>query len=109
MKKLLIIAGGTGGHIFPALVVAKQLQKQGVLIEWMGTEVGMERRLVADRYPIHYLPMKALRGKSIVTKLAAPYRLLKTIFLAMRIIKKMNPDCVLGMGGYASAPGGIAA
>jgi UDP-N-acetylglucosamine--N-acetylmuramyl-(pentapeptide) pyrophosphoryl-undecaprenol N-acetylglucosamine transferase len=108
MKKLLVIAGGTGGHIFPALVVAEKLKTQGVLIEWMGTEVGMERKLVDNRYPMHYLPMKALRGKSVLTKLFAPLRLLQTIFLAYRMIKKINPDCVLGMGGYASAPGGIA-
>ena len=109
MKKLLIIAGGTGGHIFPALTVADELQKQGVLIEWMGTEAGMEKKLVAHRYPIHYLPVKTFRGKSIAVKLAAPFRLLYAVFLAYRMIKKINPDGVLGMGGYASGPGGIAA
>lgn len=106
--KLLIIAGGTGGHIFPAMVIAETLQKQGVLIEWMGTDIGMERQLIANRYPMHFLPVKALRGKSVLTKIFAPFRLLCAVFLAYRVIKKINPDCVLGMGGYASGPGGIA-
>jgi len=108
MKKLLVIAGGTGGHIFPALVIAETLQKQGVLIEWLGTEVGMERQLIAGKFPLYFLPIKALRGKSIRTKLLSPLRLLRAIFLAYRLIKKINPDVVLGMGGYASGPGGIA-
>ncbi|MCX7125278.1 MAG: undecaprenyldiphospho-muramoylpentapeptide beta-N-acetylglucosaminyltransferase [Gammaproteobacteria bacterium] len=108
MKRLLIIAGGTGGHIFPALAVADELQKQGVLIEWMGTEAGMEKKLITNRYPISYLPVKTFRGKNIVVKLAAPFRLIHAVFLAYRAIKKINPDVVLGMGGYASGPGGMA-
>lgn len=108
MKKLLIIAGGTGGHIFPALVVAETLKKQGVSIEWMGTEVGMERRLVNDRFPMHFLPVSALRGKGWKTKLMAPFRVLRAVWLAYRCIQKINPDVVMGMGGYASGPGGIA-
>jgi UDP-N-acetylglucosamine--N-acetylmuramyl-(pentapeptide) pyrophosphoryl-undecaprenol N-acetylglucosamine transferase len=109
MRKLLIMAGGTGGHIFPALVVAQALQKQGVEIEWLGTEAGMEKNLVAPHFPLHFLPVKALRGKSIAEKLLAPFRLLKSIIVAARLIKKINPDVVMGMGGYASGPGGIAA
>lgn len=109
MQRLLIIAGGTGGHIFPALVVAETLQKQGVLIEWMGTEVGMERRLVGDRFPMHFLPVNALRGKGWKTKLFAPFRIMRAVWLAYRCIQKINPDVVMGMGGYASGPGGLAA
>ncbi len=109
MHKLLIMAGGTGGHIFPALVVAQALQKQGVEIEWLGTEAGMEKNLVSMHFPLHFLPVKALRGKSIKEKLIAPFRLLKSIIVAVRLIKKINPDVVMGMGGYASGPGGIAA
>jgi len=108
MRKLLIIAGGTGGHIFPATVVADELKKQGVLIEWMGTEAGMERQLIASRYPLHFLPVKTFRGKSWSTKLTAPFKLLYAVLLAYRMIKKINPDVVLGMGGYASGPGGVA-
>lgn len=109
MHKLLIMAGGTGGHIFPALVVAQALQKQGVAIEWLGTEAGMEKNLVSMHFPLHFLPVKALRGKSIKEKLIAPMRLFKSIIVAKRLIKKINPDVVMGMGGYASGPGGIAA
>lgn len=109
IQKLLIIAGGTGGHIFPALTVAQTLKKQGVLIEWMGTEAGMEKTLISHLYPIHYLPVKTFRGKNIYVKMLMPFRLLRAVFLAIRIIKKINPDVVLGMGGYASGPGGIAA
>lgn len=108
MKKLLMIAGGTGGHIFPALVVAETLKKKDISVEWLGTEVGMEKKLVAHRFPIYSLPVKAIRGKSFLTKIIVAFRLLRAIFLAYRIIKKINPDCVLGMGGYASGPGGIA-
>src|SRR3990167_3815803 len=109
MHKLLIMAGGTGGHIFPALVVGQALQKQGVAIEWLGTEAGMEKNLVTPHFPLHFLPVKALRGKSVTEKLIAPFRLLKSIIIAVRLIKKINPDVVMGMGGYASGPGGIAA
>src|SRR3989338_791404 len=109
LDKLLIVAGGTGGHIFPALTVAETLKKQGVLIEWMGTEAGMEKKIVGDRFPLHFLSLKSFRGKNIFTKLIAPFRLGHAVLLAYRLIKKINPDCVLGMGGYASGPGGIAA
>lgn len=108
-KKLLIIAGGTGGHIFPALAVAEALQKKGVVIEWMGTVAGMEGKLIAHRYPIHFLPVKTFRGTSIAKKCVMPFRLIQSVLLAYCIIKKINPDQVLGMGGYASGPGGIAA
>ena len=107
--RILIIAGGTGGHIFPALTIAHALKKQGVVIAWLGAETGMERQLVGDQFPLFLLPVKALRGKSVLTKLIAPFRLLYTIFLAARIIQQQKPDVVLGMGGYASGPGCIAA
>lgn len=108
VKKILIIAGGTGGHIFPALAVADELQKQGVVIEWMGTEAGMEKKLVGDRYPIYYLSVKTFRGKNIVQKCFAPFRLINAVLSSLIIINKINPDVVLGMGGYATGPGGIA-
>lgn len=108
MNKILIIAGGTGGHIFPALTIADAMQQKGVAIEWMGTELGMEKKLVSDRYPLHFLPVKTFRGKSILVKCLAPFRLIYAVILACRMIQKINPDVVLGMGGYASGPGGIA-
>lgn len=109
IKKILIVAGGTGGHIFPALAIAESLQKQGVLVYWLGAESGMEKKLVPACYPITLLPIQALRGKKLNNKCMMPFRLCRAIFLACRCIQKMNPDVVLGMGGYASGPGGIAA
>lgn len=108
-KKVLIIAGGTGGHIFPALAIADALKSQGVHIEWLGAETGMEQTLVGDQYPLHLLPIRALRGKGIAKKCLAPWRICRSIYLAARLIKKIKPDLVIGMGGYASGPGGIAA
>lgn len=109
MKRVLIIAGGTGGHIFPALAIAETLQKQGFSIEWMGTEAGMEKKLVGDRYPMHFLPVKTFRGKNIFVKIAAPFRLTFSVLQAVFMIRKIKPTVVIGMGGYASGPGGIAA
>lgn len=109
MKRILIIAGGTGGHIFPALAIADHLKQQGVDVQWMGAATGMEKNLVGDRYPLYLLPVKGLRGKSVIEKLKTPFRLLKSLLLAYRTIQKIKPDVVLGMGGYASGPGGLAA
>ncbi len=109
LKKVLIIAGGTGGHIFPALVIADALSAQEVDVQWLGARAGMEQKLVGDRYPLHLLPVRALRGKGLLRKLLAPWRLLRSVFIALKLVKKINPDVVIGMGGYASGPGGIAA
>lgn len=108
-EKVLIIAGGTGGHIFPALVIADALKAQGVSVQWLGASVGMEEKLVGDQYPLHLLPIQAIRGKGLVKKVLAPLRLCRSVYLAMKLIKKINPDLVIGMGGYASGPGGVAA
>src|SRR3989338_8772915 len=108
-QKILVIAGGTGGHIFPALAVAEALKAQGVTVEWMGAETGMEKKLVSERYPIHFLPVKGMRGKNLTAKIVGFFYLLRAFMRAIRIILKINPDAVLGMGGYASGPGGMAA
>lgn len=109
IKKVLIIAGGTGGHIFPALVIADALSEKGITVEWLGAQVGMEQKLVGHRYPLRLLPVQAIRGKSLTGKLLAPFRLLRCLYLALTWIKKIHPDVVVGMGGYASGPGSIAA
>lgn len=109
LKKVLIIAGGTGGHIFPALTIAHVLKTQGVEVNWLGAESGMEQTLVGDQYPLHLLPIRAIRGKGLMKKCLAPWRLCRSIYLALQFIKKIKPDLVIGMGGYASGPGGIAA
>lgn len=108
-KKILIIAGGTGGHIFPGLTLASEFKNKGFEIYWLGTSVGLEQKLVAPSYPLFNISMRGVRGKNIWGKVITPYLLIKAIIEALLIIRKINPDIVLGMGGYVSGPGGIAA
>jgi UDP-N-acetylglucosamine--N-acetylmuramyl-(pentapeptide) pyrophosphoryl-undecaprenol N-acetylglucosamine transferase len=108
--KVLIMAGGTGGHVIPALSVAQVLKSHGVQVEWLGTKAGIEARLVpAVNIPIHWLNITGLRGKSAATLLMAPFRLLSAVLQARKVIRDFQPDAVLGMGGFASGPGGLAA
>ncbi len=110
MASILIMAGGTGGHVFPALAVAEVLRQRDVTIEWMGTERGIESRLVPEAgYPLHYISVQGLRGNGIKGWLMAPFKLFKAISEAMIVIRRYRPDMVLGLGGFASGPGGIAA
>ena len=107
---VLIMAGGTGGHVFPALAAAEHLQAQGFQVAWLGTERGIESRLVpAANIAIHYLDVTGLRGKGLLSVLSGLVNLLKSLVQAISIVKQLQPICVLGMGGYASGPGGIAA
>ncbi|WP_261919670.1 undecaprenyldiphospho-muramoylpentapeptide beta-N-acetylglucosaminyltransferase [Mergibacter septicus] len=109
-KKLLVMAGGTGGHVFPALAVAKVLQQQGWKVHWLGTKDRMEAELV-PKYdiPISFIQISGLRGKGIKALLTAPFAIVRAVWQARKIIKHYQPDVVLGMGGYVSGPGGIAA
>lgn len=109
MKRILIIAGGTGGHIFPALTVARALREHGVDVQWLGSRIGMEDELVDGDFPIFYLSIKGIRGKSLWAKLLSPARLLLATWQAWRTIRRLKPDLVLGMGGFVSGPGGLAA
>ena len=109
-KCLLVMAGGTGGHVFPGLAVAKQLQSEGWEIRWLGTEDRMEADLVPKHgIEIDFIKVKGLRGQGVKKLLAAPFQILGAIFQAKKHIKAWQPDVVLGMGGYVSGPGGIAA
>lgn len=109
-KKLLVMAGGTGGHVFPAVAVANVLQQQGWQVEWLGTKDRMEAQLVPKHgIAIHFIEISGLRGKGIKALLAAPFKILRAILQARKIIKTYQPDAVLGMGGYVSGPGGVAA
>ncbi len=109
-KRLLVMAGGTGGHVFPGLAVAKQLQAQGWQIRWLGTADRMEADLVPQHgIDIDFIKVKGLRGQGVKKLLAAPWQILQAILQARRHIKAWQPDVVLGMGGYVSGPGGIAA
>ncbi len=109
-KRLLVMAGGTGGHVFPGLAVAKQLQQQGWEIRWLGTADRMEAELVPQHgIEIDFIKVKGLRGQGLSKLIKAPFQIINAVFQARRHIKKWQPDVVLGMGGYVSGPGGIAA
>jgi UDP-N-acetylglucosamine--N-acetylmuramyl-(pentapeptide) pyrophosphoryl-undecaprenol N-acetylglucosamine transferase len=107
---VLIMAGGTGGHIFPGIAVAQELRARGVPVVWLGAVGGLETRLVPQHdLPIETIAIRGVRRKGIVTKLLLPVRLARAVFAARRIIKRHSPRSVLSMGGYAAAPGGLAA
>ncbi len=104
-----IMAGGTGGHIFPGIAVAKALQKKGHKIFWLGAQGGMEERIVRQHgIRLTLLPIKPLRGKGLSGMLAMPFRLLKGIFQARKFFKVNQIDAAISMGGYVAAPGGFA-
>ena len=108
--RVLIMAGGTGGHVFPAIAIAKALQAQGAQILWLGTRGRMEEKLVPKYgFEISYSDVKGIRGNGLLIKLKAPFMLLHSLFQALKVIKNFKPDVALGMGGYASGPGGVAA
>ena len=109
-KKLLVMAGGTGGHVFPAIAVAQTLQKQEWDICWLGTKDRMEAQLV-PKYgiPIRFIQISGLRGKGIKALLNAPFAIFRAVLQAKKIIQEEKPDAVLGMGGYVSGPAGVAA
>jgi UDP-N-acetylglucosamine--N-acetylmuramyl-(pentapeptide) pyrophosphoryl-undecaprenol N-acetylglucosamine transferase len=107
---VLIMAGGTGGHIFPAQAVAKQLQAQGWTIHWLGTADRMEAKMVPSfGWPFHAIQVAGLRGKGLLSLLKAPLMLWRSVSQALQVINTVKPDLVLGFGGYASGPGGVAA
>ncbi len=109
-KQVLMMAGGTGGHVFPALAVAAALAEQGATVAWLGTAAGIEARLVpAADIPLHTIDVAGLRGKRLTTLLAAPLAITRALFQAHAVVKRVNPDLVIGMGGFASGPGGLMA
>lgn len=109
LKRVLIMAGGTGGHVFPGLAVANYFRDQGVEVHWLGTSQGLESRLVPEAgLPMHLITISGIRGKGIKPLLNAPIKISKAIKEAMRVIHEINPDVVIGMGGFVSGPGGVA-
>lgn len=110
MKRVLIMAGGTGGHVFPALAVARQLRTEGVDVVWVGTRRGIEARVVpAAGFQMEWITIKGLRRESLFDWVALPFRLMFAMWQSLRIIRRRRPDCVLAMGGFASGPGALTA
>ncbi len=110
VRPVMIMAGGTGGHVFPALAVADELRLRGIPVIWLGTKAGIESRLVPQAgYPIEWMSITGLRGKNTLTLLLAPFRLIMACWQALVVLLKRKPCAVLGMGGLASGPGGLMA
>jgi UDP-N-acetylglucosamine--N-acetylmuramyl-(pentapeptide) pyrophosphoryl-undecaprenol N-acetylglucosamine transferase len=109
-RPVLIMAGGTGGHIFPGLAVAETLRGQGVPVMWLGAAGGMETRVVpAHNIPLHTVAVRGLRGKGWKARLLAPAMLLQALFASLALLRRIQPRSVLSMGGYVAGPGGLAA
>ena len=107
---VVIMAGGTGGHVFPALACAKEFKNRGYSVHWLGTPRGIENELVpAAELPLHLISVSGLRGKSKLSLLKAPFQLVRALLQARKIMRELEPLCVLGMGGYVTGPGGLAA
>lgn len=110
VRTILIMAGGTGGHVFPGLAVADYLRESGWRIIWLGTKTGMELKLVSQHgYATEIISFSGLRGKRLTTWFMLPLRLIKAFLQSIRILRRVKPDVVLGMGGYPAFPGGMMA
>jgi UDP-N-acetylglucosamine--N-acetylmuramyl-(pentapeptide) pyrophosphoryl-undecaprenol N-acetylglucosamine transferase len=107
---VVVMAGGTGGHVFPALAVARVLRERGIPVVWLGTHAGMESRLVPTQgFPIEWIRVAGIRGKGLGAWLLAPLRLAQAVLEARAVLRRLGPRAVLGAGGFVSGPGGIAA
>jgi UDP-N-acetylglucosamine--N-acetylmuramyl-(pentapeptide) pyrophosphoryl-undecaprenol N-acetylglucosamine transferase len=110
MSCMMIMAGGTGGHVYPALAVARLLRASGVRIVWLGTRSGMEATVVPNAgFDIEWISIRGLRGNGPVGWLLAPIRLFRAMWQSMRVFREIRPQAVLGMGGFVSGPGGVVA
>jgi UDP-N-acetylglucosamine--N-acetylmuramyl-(pentapeptide) pyrophosphoryl-undecaprenol N-acetylglucosamine transferase len=109
-RPILIMAGGTGGHVFPALALARLLRAKSFEVVWLGTQRGLEARVVpAERIPIEWLSVGGLRGKGFRPMLAAPFKLTLALLQALRVMFRHRPLVVVGLGGFVTGPGGVAA
>jgi len=109
-RPVIIMAGGTGGHVFPALALARLLRSRSYDVVWLGTRRGLEARIVPQNdFPIEWLSVGGLRGKGVMTLLAAPFRLTRALIQALGIMRKHRPLVVVGLGGFVTGPGGVAA
>jgi len=104
------MAGGTGGHVFPALAVAEVLRDRNVAVTWLGTRRGIEAELVPEHgFPIDFIDVEGVRGRGAMKLLKAPFVLMKSLWQSIGVIRNQKPEVVLGLGGFASGPGGVAA
>ncbi|MFZ5467413.1 MAG: undecaprenyldiphospho-muramoylpentapeptide beta-N-acetylglucosaminyltransferase [Pseudomonadota bacterium] len=109
-RPVMIMAGGTGGHILPALAVARLLRERGIPVLWLGSRGGMEARMAPESgFELAAVEIGGVRGKGLGTRLAAPWRLLKAVIQSMTIMRAHRPRLVLGFGGFVAGPGGLAA
>lgn len=109
-SNILVMAGGTGGHVFPALACAREMQQRGYQVHWLGTRRGIEADLIpAAGLPIHYIDVQGLRGKGRLGLVKAPFQLMRALWQSVRVLREVKPVCVLGAGGYVTGPGGLAA
>ena len=109
-RRFLMMAGGTGGHVFPALATARALEARGHQVYWLGASGGMEPRLLGETdIPLSLIHISGLRGKGKLALLLAPFRLMRALGEAFTILRRIRPDCVVGMGGFVTGPGGVAA
>ncbi len=109
-RPVLIMAGGTGGHVFPALAVAECLRQRGIPVRWMGTRRGLEATLVPGAgIPMEWIGVAGLRGKGLRQRLLTPFMLAQALWQARGILRRLQPPVVLGMGGFVSGPGGLMA
>ncbi len=108
MPCALIMAGGTGGHIFPGLAVAEALRERGWRVHWLGAPASMESRLVPPRgFALETIDFGGVRGKGVLTLALLPLRLLRAFWQALQVVRRVKPDVVVGLGGYISFPGGM--
>jgi UDP-N-acetylglucosamine--N-acetylmuramyl-(pentapeptide) pyrophosphoryl-undecaprenol N-acetylglucosamine transferase len=109
-RTVLIMAGGTGGHVFPALAAARVLRERGYEPVWLGTRRGLEAKLVPPQHiEIEWISVSGLRGKGFTTWLVAPFKLSLAIWQSLQVMRRRRPNVVLGAGGFVSGPGGVAA
>jgi UDP-N-acetylglucosamine--N-acetylmuramyl-(pentapeptide) pyrophosphoryl-undecaprenol N-acetylglucosamine transferase len=110
MHPVVIAAGGTGGHVIPALAVANELRQRDIPVVWLGTHAGLEARLVpAAGIDIRWISVAGLRGKTVLQTLTGPFKLMLSCLQSLQIVYSLKPRAVLGMGGFVSGPVGIAA
>jgi UDP-N-acetylglucosamine--N-acetylmuramyl-(pentapeptide) pyrophosphoryl-undecaprenol N-acetylglucosamine transferase len=107
-KAALVMAGGTGGHIFPGLAVAEALRERGWRVHWLGVPGGMEQQLVPPRgFAFEPVQFGGVRGKGLLTLALLPPRLLRAFWQSLRVVRRVRPDAVVGLGGYITFPGGM--